>query len=260
MPLFLFFLLFASCLVSSPVGNGAFPKIVHQGFFIPSSSWVDLRVGYEGDFVGDARLEQKEEGSGRVDTFEQYTNSATTTFNLIDRLDLYALFGSSRVCADWRFQIEEEINRIEMETLYRFFWGIGARGIFYEWGPLSLGMGGRYSQCRYKPSWITLNGVPQEISGARLSWHEWQANIDLSYQIDLFTPYIGAQYASVRSELSKLSFPIANNGSGSDHFISRIPVGMVIGCTISNGRYFMLNIEGRLINEDALTLSGDIRF
>ena len=44
------------------------------------------------------------------------------------------------------------------------------------------------------------------------------------------------------------------------HFENRTPVGIVIGCSISNGKYFMLNIEGRLIDEDAVTISGDLRF
>lgn len=255
-----FFLVAVLGLHASPVENGAAPEVIQEGFFIPLSSWVSARGGYEGDFVGDAKLKQIDEGSGRVDTFQQYTNSATITVNLLDRLDLYALFGSSRVCADWRFTEGVTVTQTQLETLYRFFWGVGGRGILYEWEKLSLGMGGRYSHCRYKPSWLTSNGVPQDTSGARMEWQEWQADLALSYKIDFFVPYIGAQYANVTSHLGELTFPIAGNGSGNNHFESRIPVGMVIGCAISNGRYFMLNIEGRLINEEALTISGDLRF
>src|SRR3990167_4122290 len=171
-PFFLFFITLLSffSLYASPVENGAAPQIIQEGFFIPVSSWVDGRGGYEGDFVGDAKLAQTEEGSGRVDTFQQFTNAATITVNLLDRLDLYGLFGSSRVCADWRFSENSAVTQIQIETLYRFFWGAGARGILYEWGNLFLGTGGRYSRCRYKPSWLTSNGVPQTTAGARLEW------------------------------------------------------------------------------------------
>ena len=60
------FSLFAVFLQAAPVGNGASPALIQEGFLIPSSYWVDFRIGYEGDFVGDGRMEQIEESSGRV--------------------------------------------------------------------------------------------------------------------------------------------------------------------------------------------------
>ena len=254
------FSLFAVFLQAAPVGNGASPALIQEGFLIPSSYWVDFRIGYEGDFVGDGRMEQIEESSGRVDTFQQYTNAATLTLNFLDRLDLFGVLGSSRVCADWRFNHASTITRIELETLYRTLWAVGSRGILLEWGKVFLGLGGRYSYCNYKPSWMTSNGVPQSVLGSRLIWRQWQLDLDLSYQIDLFTPYFGIKYSNAHAKLGSFPVSIANNGSGNGHFENKTPVGIVIGCSISNGKYFLLNIEGRLIDEDAVTISGDLRF
>ena len=257
----LFFLLIGSnCLRAAPVGNTAAPGLIQDGFLIPSDCWIDLRVGYEGDFVGDGRLQQTQEGSGRVDTFQQYTNSATVTLNVLDRLDLFGVFGSSRVAADWRFNHNKAITRIEVETLYHYLWALGGRGILLEWGKLALGVGGRYSYCNYKPSWLTTNAVPVNVSRTHLRWRQWQADVDLSYRIDLFTPYFGVKYSGTEAKLGVIPVPISGNGSGSDHFRTRTPVGIFIGCSISTGKYFMLNIEGRLVDEDAVTISGDLRF
>ena len=90
-------------LYASPIGNTSFPQILQEGLLIPSDSWVDLRSGYEGDFVYDGRMEQYREGSGRVDDYEQTTNAGTVTINVLDRLDMYGLLGSSRTHARWRF-------------------------------------------------------------------------------------------------------------------------------------------------------------
>lgn len=245
---------------AAPVGNTMAPQLIQEGFLIPCDSWVDFRLGYEGDFVGDGRMEQKEEGSGRVDTFQQYTNAATVTLNVLDRIDLFGVFGSSRVCSDWRFNTATTITRIQLETLYHFLWGAGARGILFEWGKVSLGFGGRYSFSRYRPSWLTTNAIPVSVKGTRLTWREWQVDLDLSYSIDIFTPYLGVKYSNATATLGVFPTPISSSGVGVDHFENRTPVGIFIGCSISNSKYFMLNIEGRLVDEDAVTISGDLRF
>lgn len=258
----LFFSLFCalSSLQAAPVGNTAAPQLLQEGFVIPSDCWIDLRGGYEGDFVGDGRMQQSQQGSGRVDTFQQYTNSAAVTLNVLDRLDLFGCFGSSRVCADWRFEQNEAITRIQIETLYHYLWALGARGILLEWGKVFLGMGGRYSYCNYKPSWMTTNANPVGVGGTHLRWRQWQLDLDLSYRIDLFTPYFGVKYSSAEVNLGDMEVPISGSGSGNNHFVTRTPVGIFIGCSISTGNYFMLNIEGRLVDEDAVAISGDLRF
>ena len=88
----------------------------------------------------------------------------------------------------------------------------------------------------------------------------WQVDADMSYRIDIFTPYIGVKYSNVRSGVGILSTAISNSGLGVNFFENRSPVGVFIGCSLSSGKHFMLNIEGRLIDEEAVTISGDFRF
>ena len=54
--------------------------------------------------------------------------------------------------------------------------------------------------------------------------------------------------------------PISSTLAGSNSFENCHKVGVYVGCAISNGRYFMLNLEGRLVDEEAITVSGDFRF
>lgn len=252
---------FAAPSYSAPVGNTAAPQLIEEGFFISRDSWIDVRIGYEGDFVGNARLKQYKESSGGVDTFQQYTNSGTVTLNILDRLDLFGVFGSSRICSDWRFTDLSGLEaRAQLETLYHYIWAAGARGILFEWGNVSLGLGGRYGSANYKPSLLTINAVPVSISGAYCHWKGWQLDLDVSYKIDLFTPYIGVKYSNTKVRVGPFSQPISNSGLGMDHFENKTPVGLFLGCSLSTGKYFMLNVEGRLVDEDAVTISGDIRF
>jgi len=252
----------SSALYAAPVGNTSAPELIQEGFFISCDSWINFRVGYEGDFVADGRMKQSEQGHGRVDTYQQDTNSGTVTLNILDRIDVYGVFGSSRTQADWRFTdaAAGTVTRIDMETKYNFLWGAGARAILYEWCNASLGLGGRYSSANYRPVWLTADGVVQSVAGTHCRWREWQVNLDVSYKIDLFTPYIGIKYSNARTQMKDFSVPISSNLSGSNTFKNRVPVGLYVGCSLSTGKYFMLNIEGRLIDEEAVTISGDFRF
>lgn len=269
---------------AAPVGCPSAPSLIKEGFFTscPSleceetaletqdpnvppppkkHSWcVSGRAGYEGDFVADARLQQHGPGHGRVDNFNQQTNAGTLTYNMLNRLDLFAVLGSSRACADWRFKIDDFAHRSEVETLYNFLWGAGVRGTLYKSCTTFLSLGGRYEQCDYDTLSLTVDGIVQPDSNTFLRWREWQIDINVGYQIDLFTPYLGLKYSNVHVALGDFEESIASNGAGRDEFKNRTPVGVFIGCSLSSGKYFMLNVEGRLIDEEAVTISGDFRF
>lgn len=258
--LFLFSFAFVSAF-GAPVGNPSFPKIIHQGFFIPKKCWANVRGGYEGDFVVDGQMKQDEEGSGSVDKYTQTSNSGTATLNLLERLDLYGVFGTTMVCAQWRFSdMAERIRNVQMETHHDFLWAVGARAVLYSYGNWDLGLGARYSALHNHVLWLTVDGSNISVHGSRYRWREWQANLGVSYHIDLFTPYIGVDYLSARSILYRVNSSIADFGSKRDHFTNEIPVGMYLGCTLSMGKYFMLNVEARLIDEEAFSLNGDFRF
>jgi len=250
-----------SILVAAPVGNPSFPQLLDEGYFIPVNSWANLRIGYEGDFVNDARMKQDEEGTGRVDNYQQDTNSASVTVNIFDRVDFYGVFGSSRVCSDWRFiDSSLSVNRVQLETSYHFLWAIGGRGIVFEWGNTICGVGARYNAASLKPTWTTINGLPIHTADTNLKWREWQIDFDISYKIDIFVPYIGVKYSSAITKIGDFSIDISCSDSGVIHMRNRSPVGLVIGCALTTGKYFMLNIEGRLIDERAAAIVGDFRF
>lgn len=250
-----------SSLIAAPVGNPSFPELLEEGYFISSKSPLDLRVGYEGDFIGDALMKQQEEGSGRVDNYRQETNSGLATLNISDRVDLYGVFGSSRVCCDWRFMATDlTINRVQLETGYHFLWAAGGRAIVLKWGGTVFGVGARYNAASLKPAWTSVNGLPIPTAGTCLRWREWQIDFDVSHQIEIFVPYIGVKYSSSFTKIGVFPVEISSSGSGVIHMKNRRPVGLVIGCALTSGKYFMLNIEGRLIDETAATIVGDFRF
>ncbi len=251
-----------AALHAAPVGNTALPELVRKGLLVSCERLIDFRAGYEGDFVADAKMKQFNGGTGRVDTCEQWTQSGTSTLNILDRLDLYGVFGASKMDVDWRFKnnLNGFVTRIKIQTESCFLWAAGARAILYDGCSLNIGFGGRYSKSIYVPESFSSNGVNEATSGAHLRWREWQVNLDASYKIKWFTPYIGVKYSNAQTLLSHFSVPIAADQSGFNSFKNRMPVGLYLGCALSNGQYFVLNIEGRVIDEEAVSIVGDFRF
>lgn len=145
------------------------------------------------------------------------------------------------------------VHWIKLKTHHNFLWAFAGNAILFEWGRACLGAGGRYSSSRYKPEWIHSNGTGLPEMGTRLKWKEWQANLGLSYRIDLFTPYVGVKYSKAETEFSHFSI-------GNGEFTNKDNVGLYLGCSLTTGAYFYLNLEARLFDEEAFTVVGDFRF
>ena len=131
----------ASKTFAAPIGNPLNPEIIADGFFISPASFINFRLGYEGNFVSDARMDKKV-GFGKVDNFKQDINSGTLTLNLQNRTDIFGVVGAARLRSDWRFDNLGTMSRIELETNYRLYWAAGGKIILYQWGSTALSVGG----------------------------------------------------------------------------------------------------------------------
>lgn len=257
----IFFLFCISALSAAPIGNPASPRILKKGFLIPQGCWANIRGGYEGDFVLDGNMEQSDKGSGLVDEYTRSSHSGIATLTLLERLDLYGVFGYSKVCSHWRFSdMADRIRNVQMQAERNFMWSLGGRAILVTWDRLDLGLGARYGASHHRLSSFTIDGDPISLQGAHCEWRGWQANIGLSYHICLFTPYIGAYYLNELTIVKGLASAFADFGAHSDHLRNRNPVGMYLGCTLSNRKYFMLDVEARVIAEEAVSVTAEFRF
>lgn len=259
--IFCLFVVVANMLFTLPSGNPSSPHIIEEGLFISPASWVNCRVGYEGNFVSNRRM-KKSDINNPIDHFEMDMNAGFFTLNIQNRLDLYAIVGEARMQSYWRFiETNQIFSRIEFETKYRLGWAGGARAVFFDWGKLSLGLQGRYLTSKPKILWMTKNGSPLEFDRAKCCFSEWQMDLGFAYHADLFFPYLGVKYSNAKAKISKISTTAI--AEGDSHYLrmkSKRKVGMLIGCGISNGKYFLLNIESRILDEDAASVTGEFHF
>jgi hypothetical protein len=237
-------LLASVSLFALPGSNPSSPRILQKGFFIPESSPVSVRVGYEGDFVFDAELKG-------VDRSSQTVNGGTFTFNIMDRFDAFAVLGASSLSLKWRFSNElDQVQAAQIDTSNAFLWAVGGRLFLWEWGNWGTGLLGRFTKADHPVSWLTIDGENGSTSSVHVDLRSWELNLGVSYHIDLFTPYLALNYLNTKA---RVDFP-------SSDFRNEHPIGLNLGCTLSTGSYFFLNVEARVISEEAVTLSGDFRF
>lgn len=256
-----FFLTATSVCFAAPAKNPGEPTLLKKGFFIPENYPVSARVSYEGSFISNARLKQTQEGTGRVDNFEVFTNLGLVVFSIADRFDLYGGFGASTFESNWRFTNSVGgISRVSTLSNNRYSWTYGVNTTIYQWERAFLGGGIRYSGAHAGLSWITINGANVPSNNAEFRWLQWQAEMAIGCKIGLFAPYLGAKYSNARVRLASLDVAIAGDGEGKIHMENRDHVGVYLGVTLSKDAYFMMTVEGRIIDEEAVSVSGDIRF
>lgn len=247
-------------LFSLNVGNPYSPEILRKGIFLKRYYPVSARAGYEGNFVPEHRMKQVEEGNGRVDSFSFYGNSGSITFNVVERVDIYALLGEGKIEAKWRFTFDGITNRVVAKSDPDLFWALGTNALLLHWGKVSLGVGGKYMEGSSSVENLRINDE-DILSSGLFSLHEWQVNVGVSYLSGILIPYIGILYDQVCSHLqSNSSDPISNSGLPSNHFENRSHVGVYLGCSVSSGTIFFMNVEARIIEEEAISISGDFRF
>ena len=255
------FLLLSFSLNAAPVGNPAACALLKKGILTSRSSSLNLRAGFEGNFIFDRRLEQYQEGSGRVDNYELYSTSADLVINFKNRLDLYADLGDGKIKSDWRTKSNTMLNRVVLISNHHFLWAVGTNILLLDWRRASMGIGGRYTSIDPDLRKISINGVKMDIADSTFTYHKWQANLAFSYTLDFLIPYIGFKYSNANSFLHTPHISgIATNGSNTNHFESKDNVGLYLGTSITNGIIFMINLEVRLIDEEAVSVLAEFRF
>ncbi len=254
-------LLVTSSLPALPVGNPDSPGILTKGIVTPCRSSFNIRVGYEGSFVFDRRLKQYEEGTGIVDEFHLMTNAGTVTANFFERMDLFAILGTSHINAVWPVRGNLSFNRIKTESDDPFAWSVGTNILLLKWNKTVLGVGGRYFTTDPVICSLKIDGVEQDVQSAKMFYHEWQANLGIAYEAGFLVPYIGFQYTQAYSKVeAPFVMSIARDEERENHFKTRNPYGLYLGCSVVAGKIFFINVEARLLDEEAVSVSADLRF
>jgi hypothetical protein len=257
------FLCFMFCITAAyaaPVGNIATPSVLKKGLFFQDEKAQWALVGSaDVDLTWDQNLKNQDNDT------EYYYYGGKVGVLLMDRFMPYAILGGAEAKKQ---QYKINSNKVKWDTDYDFVWGAGGTAMLYETkldgmgsGILRIGVDGNYRQSHLEVDKVKLDDVELKTSDARVTQskyelEQWQIALAVSYQMDTIIPYVGVKYSDATGEaVAKI-----DGTSYKLDFENEDNVGIFVGGDILVNDMFTVNVEGRFIDETALTVGGIMRF
>ena len=251
---------------AAPVGNIAIPSkgMLKKGIVVQDldEGQFSVVMGPEVDFIFDRKLE------GRIGDNEFTFGGAKTGVTIANRALVYVLLGAGE--AEQEFSVSGRAVKYDCDT--GFVWGVGGSVIAWEYEPfvasmdehvLRIGVDVRYRRIDLDVEEVAIDGTKYKksetdptLADAIYEANEWQIAPVVSYQFNNIVPYFGLKYSNVDGD-AKASV------SGTEYkqdLEADYVVGIFLGIDITLGDSVSFNVEGRFIDEEALTLSANVRF
>ncbi|MCB1181370.1 MAG: hypothetical protein KDK55_05050 [Chlamydiia bacterium] len=262
-----------------PVGNPSEASLLCDGLFWegsccmdpcdPCASWCDavsFRLGFYGDYVFNRHLELDNGSHKDIENTEIFTNAGYFALNMLDRLDIFALLGTTNVFIDTNAIAFTNNNalrdrRIEIETSTDFSWSVGLRASIWECGCTTLG--GEFQYFRACPgiTRVTVGGDSSVYpNGPDLSWNEWQIGLGISHRVNMLVPYIAVKWSSVKVGASDAMFTFGEDVVSLLDLNDKKGWGYAAGVTLVDCEKAAVTAEGRWADEKAFYVNGQIRF
>lgn len=184
------------------------------------------------------------------------TNAATLTLNVKNWLDLNGIVGSSQM------QIDHDVY-----TKRQLVWGAGAKLIIFHTQSIYISLDYKYVSSLQKPIYLVSEGHAYNVvSSFKMETTEQQAALGIAYKIKMLSPYLCASYIYSKIDPKPRSVFVRHPTydvtaeSITSSVIGRRRWGMAFGATIVGGNKGSVTVESRFINQNALNVSGEIRF
>ena len=124
-----------------------------------------------------------------------------------------------------------------------------------------MGVNALYQRASLNIDSLTINQKPLPPKGTNISYNEWQVGLSFSREIGIFVPYIGLAYSSMDSRLNHLpSASVFTPKLENQTIDNREPFILCLGVGLTKGQVFAINIESRIIGEQAIAFFADLRF
>jgi len=240
------FLLLPASSYALYVGCPALPEMPETGFFIPKDSAVALKIGYEGDYLLGRTLDISSPGSNPG--MNGMLNGAVLTLDFINRIEVYTLLGASET----KVSFNTQGPTVKLKTAQNFGGEVGIRANTPIWGELKFGVDAKYLYVWPTLSQVKVGGESLSSSG-RVFQKEWQIAGAVSQTFAFVTPYVGVKFSKFSMEfidVTSLNPWIASNRIDINN---KGPFGIFLGLGFATQKGFYADIEGRFIDECALT-------
>ena len=230
---------------TAPAGNPADPVLLIGTYPVKAEGIVDFLFSREFDLSGNNTEIKGQWYFGKV------------SVSPIEKIDIYGLMGTADLKIDnWT------TNDYTLETDRALAWGGGFKLLLYETeeygdGILRVSLSGNYRD--YDPGIETVKKSGADVSGVikrEFRYREWQGSLGLSYTSLELTPYFGVKYSDCECKLEIDDQETIHKIKANSKDI----IGVFVGVDYLFAENVALNLEGRFIDETALSVGIKINF
>ncbi len=231
-------------LLASYIGNPALPDLPEYGIFIKEDAPLGFSASYIGEYCFSKKMQWQDGPFAKVNESKYFLQMGEVSFNFINRLEPYFALGVSS------FDIEDNrgpLGKVDLETKNNFTWKVGSRVCLLYFKKLALGLDASFLKTNSHVDVLKINKIKVK-KPKNFSYDQWQVSMGITYPLQWFHPYVGLSYQSFRSKIQNLELEPKNH------------MGPYVGFTINQNKLGSLSIEGRFVNETAITLDAKLRF
>jgi hypothetical protein len=182
-------------------------------------------------------------------------DQAVVTLNYMDRAELYGSVGS--MTGELSNRPRPDNKRRQYQTHDGWTAGTGGRFLLAQWGNTVIGIDGKIQWANPGMKWEAVDGQSHN-TGGHLKYCEWQVSFALSYTVKWLTPYIAAKYSNVHAKITDIHRTVYHHSRFK--MMNRDRFGLALGFTASPGKKFDLFAEVQMIDEQALSFGGNLKF
>ena len=238
-------------------GNPEAPDVIDDGIIFSKESDFSIEIGYQKDWVFDMNLSAQNLIGSSFQNSQANFDQGVIRVDFLGHYQIYGSLGSAKFFLDQTLRSDQTISYISDDA---FTFGVGGKILIYQGHGFSFGIDGKYQYASFDLPTIIKQGDYMPQKSAYGSFYGFQIGLAAAYHIDIFSPYIGIDYLFQKIHFQKIKNGIVSNLDNDFYAKSRIPVGGIVGVTLSSGRDFAVTVESRFIDENAVTLMFDLKF
>lgn len=227
-----------------------------------------IAVGVDQTFVFNRDLKFKSAsglGTGQtlknVKVDREYETMLKTSYGLLDNLDVYFKLGSenSRGKGD-NYVGDSKYGDDKSKTGAVFAYGFGLKGVYELQSNWLIGCDLQYLRSSHETrisETVVATGESDATKYKSVVSHEWHVAPYIAKRINNFTPYLGVKYSDSRDTLKK---PADDGWLDNVKYEADDNVGVFVGTDYKIGDHWKLNLEGRFVDETAMSVGATYRF
>jgi len=241
-----------------------------------------VAVGLDQEFVFDRDMklksgyywEEDDTIEDKTEIDQMYRTMVKTSYGVLDNLDIYVKLGTADFESKSNYTIRDidgdyEIGSLKAKGDNAFAYGFGAKGTYDLKNDWIVGCDVQYLRHKHDvkltDSWTDYNpdGSVDEVgSGSgkgKVTFQEWQIAPYIAKKIGNFVPYLGVKYSDLRTNY-KIPDEDPEDPEGIAKFKADDNIGVFVGTDYKIAENWKLNLEGRFVDETAMSVGATYKF